>query len=184
MVRAKKGKIWVDILAPPLFQEKILTKSVGSEEKSFIGKTLEFPLYLLDESKKDKFYYIIKARISEIENGKAKTSLEGIRVLKNYLEKFVKSGEAVIHHVKDISLSNGKTVRVKTFATLDGKPKNKTKTLIRKEIEKYIEKKFKNASIDLIVKSVIEDEIKKELTKEINKFYPVKVFEVKEVSII
>ncbi|MCS7123302.1 MAG: hypothetical protein RMJ17_01875 [Candidatus Aenigmarchaeota archaeon] len=185
MVRAKKAKVWIDIVAPKIFNEKTITKTLASEEENFIGRTLEFPLYLLDENKKDKFYYMAKLRIVEVnEEKKAKTTVEGIRVLKNYLEKFVTSGVASINHVKDLDIQDGKKIRVKVFVALEGKPNDRVKTTIRKEIEKFVEEKFKNYDFDFIVKNVIEDGIKNELLKTITKVYPVKVLEIKEIKVL
>jgi len=181
MVKSKKSKVWIDIIAPKIFGGKIITKTLAEEKENVIGRTLEVPLISFIENT-DKFFYKINLRINEVNENYAKTEIEGISAIRNYYEKMVQRGFDKLDYVKDVELADKKVVRVKVFAILGGKVNNSVLTGLRKEIDKYLQNSFSKMNFEEVILSIINDKINKELTPILQRIYPINFLLFREIK--
>lgn len=176
MVKSKKHKIWFDIVAPEFFKNKILSKTLAESPENLINRRAEILLTDLVENS-EKFFVKVVLRIINVENNTAKTKVDEVYVIKNYLENFVTAGIDKIDVVKDFN-----NLRFKVLIILNGQTNNSIKTNIRKTVGEFIEKECKNLTLDEIILKISSNEIENKLINEINKIYPVRFLEFRKIE--
>lgn len=181
MPRKLKGKKWYALVAPNMFEEKIIGGTPVGDPKSLKGRTVDVNLVkLIDDLSKYyiKFYFKVKG----VEGDKAFTEFEGMECLKDYLSRMIRYGIKKIDTVQDLKTKDGKKIRVKTMIVTSKKMKKNVKIALKKFVQKRIKEEVESKPLDEFLEGVIYDEIKKSLINEGSKIYPIRSFEIKKIE--
>lgn len=177
-----KKKIWVQILAPKMFNEQVVGETTANTAQETIGKIVEVNLMTLTgESKKQSIN--TKLKITDIKEGKAYTKIVRYEINPSAIKRFVRRNknridESLVYQTKD-----GQKVRIKPFILTLALTKSSVVAELRKRIKVFLYKNIAQTTYEDLFKSVIDHKIQKELGMALSKMHPIKTVEVRVLHI-
>ena len=181
VTKKTKAKEWFTIIAPKIFDEREIGRTMTSDPKSMIGRKLILSMMELTDSF-DKFYMKISFRIIKIEGNKAYTIFDGSECLRDYISRMVLRRSRRIDTIQDLKTKDGLTMRVKCLAIISKRIKSNIQLKIRNQIKEKIKKEVESLTLEEFVNKIISDEIKKKILREERRIYPVRNFEIRKTE--
>ncbi|MEM5799667.1 MAG: hypothetical protein QXZ43_03305 [Candidatus Aenigmatarchaeota archaeon] len=182
MVKKIKGKDWFTIIAPKMFQEKILGETPGDDVKKVIGRIIEVPLVMITNDM-SKYYLKAKMKIVKIDGLKAYTDLAGLECLRDHIARMIRYRITRIDTVQRLETKDGKKVAVKSVIVTNRRVTRGIEKEIKKYVEDIIAKTVSENTLDDFLTKVLKDSIKQKIMKEGSKIYPLRFFEIRKLEI-
>lgn len=182
MAKKIKGKDWFTIIAPKIFQEKVLGETPGDDVKKVIGRTVEAPLVMITNDM-SKYYLKAKMKIVRIDDLKAYTELAGLECLRDYIARMIRHRVTRIDTVQRLETKDGKKVAVKSIIVTNKRVTRGVEKDIKKYVEDVIAKTVTESTLDDFVTKILKDNIKQKVMKEGSKIYPLRFFEIRKLEI-
>ena len=176
-------KQWYEIIAPPMFDEKIVGETLAVEPRHLIGRTLQVSLVevIRDYS---KFFIKLDLQIDRVEGQKAYTKLVGHDVLRERVYRLVQHHGRRVDVIQDLTTKDGVMVRIKTVFVLLKRVGTSMKDATRKVARAKIEEIVKELTFEELIRSIINGEIQNEVRKAASKTYPVASIEVRKTEVL
>lgn len=177
-----KKKIWVQIVAPKMFNEQIVGETTANTAQETVGKIVEVNLMTLTgESKKQSIN--TKLKITDIKEGKAYTKIVRYEINPSAIKRLVRRNknridESLVYQTKD-----GQKVRIKPFILTLALTKSSVVAELRKRIKVFLYKNIAQTTYEDLFKSVIDHKIQKELGMALSKMHPIKTVEMRVLHI-
>ncbi|MCX8179645.1 MAG: hypothetical protein N3E38_02860 [Candidatus Aenigmarchaeota archaeon] len=182
MARKIKGKDWYNILAPKIFEEKVLGETPADDVKKVINRTLEVPLVLLTNDM-GKYYVKAKMKIVKVENQNAYTELFGLECMRDYMARMIRHRVTRIDTVQKLETKDGKKIVIKSIIVTNKRVTAGVESKIKKFVEEFIAKTVSENTLDEIVTKILKDVIKQKILKDGSKIYPLKFFEIRKLEV-
>lgn len=182
MARRAKAKQWFEIIAPKVFNNMEIGKTLATEPEALIGRRLTISAIEVTNDLR-KYYLKLTFRIIKVEGTKAFTEFDGSECTRDYISRMVVRRVRRIDTVQDVITKDGFKVRVKCIAVIHRKAKTSIEKTMAEKIKEMIEDIVKNSTLHEFVSKMISDEIKNKIIKEIRKIYPVRHFEIRKVEV-
>jgi small subunit ribosomal protein S3Ae len=178
---AEKKKEWYNVIAPRLFDEKVIAEIPASEEKALIGRRIDIRL---DELTGDfsQAYTYANFKIVRVDGKKAYTELVGLETSRTYISTLVRKRKSLIEDNAKIAV-DGKNIVIKYVIFFDTKVSSSAETAARKAIADEFGKISKGTTIENLIKGIIAKKIQKDLTAQLKKIAPIRRFEIRKVEI-
>ena len=173
-----KKKVWVQIVAPKIFNEQIVGETTANSAQDTIGKVVEVNLMnLTGEAKKQSIN--TKLKITEIKEGKAHTKIVRYEINPSAVKRFVRRNknridESLVYQTKD-----GQKVRIKPFILTLALTKSSVISEIRKRVKVFLYKNIAQTTYEDLFKNVIDHKIQKDLGMALSKMHPIRTVEVR-----
>ncbi len=181
MAKKLRGKEWYEIIAPKIFDEKVIGQTpVGDPQTLKNRVTSVSVINLLNDT--SKYYLKFSFKIKEIKEKKAFTEFHGFECLRDYISRMVRHGVIRMDDVFDISTKDTTKIRVKTITLISKKASRKIEVNLRKFIKEKLEKEISSINLDEFIKRVLDDSLKRDLVDEGSKIYPIYNFEMRKVE--
>ncbi|MEM0480823.1 MAG: hypothetical protein QXQ14_01385 [Candidatus Aenigmatarchaeota archaeon] len=165
---ATKNLIKVILTASEEFDNKEITTTFCTDTSYLINR--RFFVNLAELIKTDKYQYKIYFRIVSIENGIAKTIVDKIESLREYITRAVYVGVDKLDLFSNVTLKDGSMFRLKYVATFRKGITSKKEKAIRKIFEEKTKEIASKMDLKTFLKNfVITDKANEELKKEIKK---------------
>jgi small subunit ribosomal protein S3Ae len=182
MAKKIKGKDWYTILAPKIFQEKVVGETPADDAKKVIGRTVDMPMVLLTNDM-SKYYLKAKLKVVRVDGLKAYTELAGLECLRDYIARVIRHRVTRIDTVQRLETKDGKKVAVKTVVVTSRRVTRGVEKGIKKFVEDVIATTVKESSLDELVTKILKDSLKQKIMKEGSKIYPLKFFDVRKLEV-
>jgi len=182
MAKKIKGKDWYTIIAPKIFQEKVLGETPGDDVKKVINRSVEVPLVLLTNDM-SKYYLKVKVKITKVDGLKAYTELAGLECLRDYVARMIRHRVSRIDVVQRLKTKDEKKVSVKSIIVTNRRVTRGLEKDIKKFVEDIIASNVKESSLDEFVTKVLKDSIKQRVLKDGSKIYPLRFFEIRKLEV-
>lgn len=176
-----KRKDWYEILAPDLFNNQKIGETPAVEKENIIGRTISKSVNRLlgDESRR---YMKLKFKLTDVEDGKATTKIDGFKVSKNHISKVVQQGTTRIDIVEGLETKDDVGIKVQLLILPSSKiSKEKRKALVRKGKEE-LEKMVKGHNLQALFLMIISQDVQKKIRSILGKIYPIRYVEIKKVE--
>lgn len=183
VTKKAKTKEWFTILAPKIFDEREIGKTMISNPNGLIGRRIILSLMELTNDF-GKYYMKFVFRISRVEGSKAFTEFDGSECLRDYLSRMVLRRVRKIDAVQDLTTKDGIKIRVKSLAITSRKIKSSIQETIRLGVKDIIKNEVENSTLEEFIEKIISDEIKNKILRESRKAYPVRNFEIRKTEVI
>ncbi len=181
MAKKLRGKGWYTIIAPKMFDEKVLGETPAGDPNTILNRKIEVLLInLINDS--SKYYFKFKFRVNKVDGDRLLTEFDGLGCLRDYISQMIRHGVKRIDTVQDLVTKDNKKIRVKTLTLTRRRAKKEIEIAMRKFIEDKLKKKIESISLDEFVETVMNDSIKRSVMNEGSKIYPVNVFEFRKVE--
>lgn len=173
-----KKKVWVQIIAPKMFNEQVVGETPQETAQATVGKIVEVNLMILTgEAKKQSIN--AKLKIVEIKEGKAHTKLVRYEINPAAIKRYVRRkknriDESLVYQTKD-----GQKVRIKPFILTLALTRSSVIAEIRKRVKVFLYKTIAQTTYDDLFRAVIETKLQKDLVANLSKIHPVKNVEIR-----
>jgi small subunit ribosomal protein S3Ae len=183
MAKKLKGKEWYNILAPPIFKEKVIGETPTSDIKSLVGRTVDVNLINLITDM-SKYYMKFFLKVKEVKEKNAYTEFVGMECMRDYISRSIRYGIRRVDTVQDMVTKDGKKIRVKSIIITSKKIKKNVEINLKKFIEDYLKKDIESKKLDEIIERIINDNMKNHVFEEGNKIYPIRTFEIRKIQVL
>ena len=181
MAKKIKGKEWYTIIAPKIFDGKILGETPVGDPETIKNRVISTSLINLTNDP-SKYYFKFNFKISEVKDNKALTEFWGFECLRDYISRMIRHGILRIDNIVDIETKDGKKLRIKTLTLTSRKAKKEIEVALRKFVKEKLEKEISSLTLDNFIKRVLDDSLKRSFINEGSKIYPVYKFELRKVE--
>lgn len=178
-----KAKEWFTIIAPKMFDEREIGKTMVAEGEALIGRRITLSLLEFTEDI-SKYHMKITFKIKRIEGNKAFADFDGSECLRDYISRMVLRRVRRIDTIQDLETKDKIKIRFKGLAIASKKINSNVEKMVRKRIEELIKEEVENSSLDELVKKIINNDIKNKILKEARKVYPIRNFEVRKTEVL
>lgn len=179
-----KLKRWYEVVAPSLFEEKVMGEIISSDPNNLINRIVPIPLSEVISTKKpEALYSTLHFRVKDVKNDKAYTDIIGMEMAFSYLRSLARRRRTVIHEVIDITTKDGKTVRLKFLVVTLKKVSSTVKKNLRKALNEKVRDLTQSKSYYELVNSIVNGSLSSELAKHLNVINPVGVVLVKKFEL-
>ena len=182
---AKKAKTkeWYSIIAPKMFDEREIGKTMISDPDNLVGRKVNLSVLELTDDF-SKYYMKISFQVDKVDEKKAYTTFTGTEVMRDYISRLVLRRVRRIDNVENVTTKDGFKVVVKTVAIVPRRIKSSIQKVIRVEIKAMVKEDVEKISLEEFVQSVLSDELKNKILRRIRRIYPVRTFEIRKVEAI
>lgn len=183
VTKKTKAKEWFTIIAPKIFNEKEIGRTMVSDPELLMGRKVTLSLMELTNNF-NKFYMKFVFKVNRIEGNKAFTSFDGSECLRDYISRMVLRRIRRIDTVQDLKTKDGVEIRVKGLAIIPRRIKSSIQVKVRNNIKEKLKKEVETITLEDFVNKIMSDEIKMKVLTEARKIYPVRNFEIRKTEII
>lgn len=183
VTKKAKTKEWYSIIAPKIFSEKEIGKTMAADPEQLIGRKITLNVVELAEDS-DKFSMKVSLKIKKIDGKKALTELCGTEYMRDYISRMIMRRTRRVDIIENLKTKDGIGVRVKSIAITPRRIKNSIQEKIRSDIRSILKSDLENSTLDEFINNIIFDEIKHKILDEIRKIYPVRNFEIRKTEIL
>ena len=182
MVDTWKTKQWYEVIAPQLFDSKVVGEVIASDPKNLINRVVKVGL---DELTGDfsQTYTNIKLRIVDVKGKNAVTRFIGSEQLPSYIKTFVRRGKTLVDDVVDVKTADGQQLRIKPIVFAGGKIARGAEAAIRTTIRKELIDKAAKTNLDDLLREILFKKYAHSLISSVKKIAPIKRIEIRKIEL-
>src|SRR3989344_3274521 len=149
-----KRKIWYEIFAPKIFNQKKVGETVAEKPELLNGRVITVSLReIINQPKKG--HLMMKFKINNVQGSKAYTELTGHEIVSSYLKRIIRRNVSKVEAVNDFISKDNKKIRVKAVVITQKKVPKKQETDIRKIIIETIEEEAKHKNYEELINEFV-----------------------------
>ena len=178
-----KAKEWFSLIAPRLFDEREIGKTMVSDPDKLAGRRISLSLLELTNNY-DKFYMKFTFKVKRVEGNKAFVDFDGSEVLHDYISRMILRHVRRVDTVQDLTTKDGVKIRVKGLAIIPRRIKSSIMGRIRNQIREMMKEEVEGSSFEDFVGKIMSDEIKGKILRVARRTYPVRNFEIRKTELL
>jgi len=178
-----KSKEWLTIIAPKMFEERELGRTMASDPENIMGRKISMSLLELTNDF-NKFYMKFSFQVVKVEGNKAFTEFDSSECMQDYISRMILRRVRRIDTVQDLKTKDGVGIRVKGLAVISRRVKSSIQKKIRSDIKEMIKDFVAETNFEDLIWGIINDDLKSIILREARKTYPVRNFEVRKTQVI
>jgi len=172
-----KKKRWFDIIAPKIFNEKIIGDTPAEKPELLIGRIASISVYeLTNDIKRQQAY--INFRICDVQASRALTEIVGHGIKPSYLGRFLRRNSTKIAVIQDITTKDGKKARLQSVIITYGRIPYAAANSIREEVSALMKEFSSKKSFEEFVKDAALGNYIDSIFKKIKNIARIKKIEV------
>jgi len=179
-----KLKKYYDIVAPDIFQEKIIGQTVAEDDARLMNRIINLSLTemtgVYDEL---NLYTMVKLRVVDIKGQHAFTKLAGHELSRSYIRTLAMRRRSVIDPVVDVKTKDGTIVRIKGLIVaaerISGAQKTALHNLFISEMNAIAAEKTMNE----IMNDILFDKVSMQYGMKAKKIVPLRGVKIKKTEI-
>ncbi|MBS3175743.1 hypothetical protein J4457_00750 [Candidatus Woesearchaeota archaeon] len=180
---AVRKKVWMEIVAPALFNGQSLGETCLYEPQEVIGRVSTVNLSVLTRDPK-KQNINVSFRATQISQGKAQTELYKYLLMSTSIRRMARRGKSKIDDSFVAISADGKRVRVKPLMITRTKVSKSLQTALRMGFRAQAIKQLRKMSVADFFKAVIMSKIQREIHDALKKVYPLGICEVRHLEVL
>jgi small subunit ribosomal protein S3Ae len=177
-----KSKEWFTIIAPKLFEERELGRTMVSDPQHLVNRKISLNLLELTNNF-NKFYMKFTFRVTKLEGNKAFTEFDSSECMQDYISRMVLRRVRRIDTVQDLKTKDGISIRFKGLGIISKRVKSSIQKVIRSRMKDIIKSFVESSTFNELIESILDDGLKNYILKETRRIYPVRNFEVRKTQV-
>lgn len=177
-----KKKQWVEIVAPKVFNEKVIGESPMVDPAKLIGRPVLVNMMALTNDPK-KQNVSLKFTISFIGDNKAKTKSYGYYLSVSFLRRLMRRATTRIDDSFLVETGDKLKVRVKPFMLTRKKVPGSIATALRAETRRYVAKQLSKTPYEQVIGAAAFHKFQRSLSSHLKRIYPLKTCEIRAMYI-
>ena len=182
MAKASVKKKWYRIVAPRLFNERIVGETAALEAKNLAERTMKVNMFTLTDNIR-KQNTEIKLLINSVQGDNAITSMIGFKILPTSVKRLVRKGKTRLDQTIKAITNDNKVITIKMFLVTRNLVKGSVFTAIQNKSKEIVTDIVNNSTYDGLAEAVVYGKIQKEIREQIAKIYPLKICDVREFKL-
>lgn len=174
-------KRWFRVLAPEIFEGKVIGEALAATSQDLVGKPMNISLMLITGEPQNQNTHL-KLKIIKAHEDNAMTEATGYEISKSTLRKFVRKERDKAEDSFETEIKDGKKIRIKPVMVTKAKVSNSVLTSLRNTSKKAIKEAVEKKDFDTIIKEIVSRKMQKDLEKALRKIYPLAVCEIKSIK--
>lgn len=181
MVKEKKKKHWVKIMAPQEFDSGVLGETITAEPKNLIGRKLDVNLFTItrDLKKQNSNLGFI---INDVKEGQVTTELYKYYISLSYLRRLVKNSKDKIEDSFIAETKDKVKVRIKPIMITKRKTSKSILTNLRLTSRNLLTKYLSETNFTEFVKEIVMGRIQVRLKHNLKTIYPLSLYDLKSAE--
>ncbi|MBU0666425.1 MAG: hypothetical protein KKC26_03615 [Nanoarchaeota archaeon] len=177
-----KKKKWYPIIAPKIFNEKVIGESLLAESSAMEGRYITMNLInILGDPKKQNTN--IQFKITKVVDGKGYTTPVKFELLPSFIKRLVKRGKEKVSDSFLAKTADNKIVRVKPLFITNSNTHKSVLSNLRISGRKLIREKLAKSPFDNVVSELVNYQFQKDVRASLSKIYPLKAAEMRVLKI-
>jgi small subunit ribosomal protein S3Ae len=176
-----KKKKWFPIIAPKLFNEKVLGECLLTDSELMKGRHITLNMMNITGDPK-KQSTNLQFLIRNVIDGKGMTELVKYEMSNSFVKRLIRRGKNKVDDSFLTKTMDGKVVRVKPLAITLKNTNKSVLSSLRLELRKVIKEKFSKLTFSQIIESLIQYKLQRELKTSVVKIYPLRTCEIRSFS--
>lgn len=176
-------KQWYEIVAPKMFEERVIGETLASDPKYLMGRRIEVSLLELSRDY-SRFYIKLLFQVANVEGTRAYTTLVGHDTMRERIYRMVQRRLRKVECIQDVTTADGRRIRMKTVFVLIRRVNTSIKGAAREKARELVAQFTKERTLDELMKAVIMGELQAFVKKECSKIYPVGNIEVRKSEVL
>ena len=179
-----KLKQWYDIVAPTLFEEKIVGETPSADPKNLVNRRLPLQLSKLT-GKYDEMglYGKVFLRTTEVKGNRIMTKLMGHELSNGYLNTLVRRRRSAVDDVIDVTCKDGLQIRVKMLVVTFNKVSATKKTAIRLITRDLIKERAGKEDLGEFFNNLIGNKVTGSIKSKVKKIAPIKNVVIRKTEV-
>jgi ribosomal protein S3AE len=177
----KAKKIWCPIVAPKMFQSKVLGKSHVYSPEQLIEKPITVNLMNLTGDIKAQNTQI-GFRVATAKNGQGLTTIWSYKILPAHVKRLVRRKRDKIDDSFNLKTKDNIKIKIKPLILTLNKTSKAVRRDIRKAAQNSLAKTFAKAELEDTVKMMIMRKLQNTLKRELNKITPIRTCEIRSLA--
>lgn len=178
-----KAKEWYKVIAPEMFDNKVIGETLADSREKLIGRIAESTLQDLTGDF-SKMHVKLKFQIREIKGDAVLTKFVGHDLTSDYIRRQIRRKRSKLDSAFDVITKDMFKIRIKPMAVTERRIQNAQLTMIRNAMNEYLTKDGKNKTMAEIVREILSGEMGANLFKTCKHVYPIKRVEIRKSEII
>lgn len=180
-IKVKKKK-WFEIVAPKLFDERVIGETTVTEASRLIGKPVLLNLMALTNDPR-KQNISIKFNVESVKDDKAFTRVTGYYLSSSSFRRMMRRATKRIDDSIIAETSDNVRVRIKPFLLTRKYVTGSISSNVRKLTRSFISKQVKKNTYEELVDAVVTNKFQRSLSAHLKRIYPLRVCEIKTLYI-
>jgi ribosomal protein S3AE len=174
---------WFEIIAPKMFDEKVISHTVAIDEKQLYDRRVEISYRLLGGGLRVS-HIKLKFKIKDVKGRKCYTDFDGFEIMREHIKRHLRKGRSLIDSVDYYTTKDGRKIQL-TLHILTRKTINTTqKQTIRDMAVKYFEELSKEKILDDLAVDLVHGKYVSGLKEKLTKIVPIYKIEISKMEII
>lgn len=173
-----KKKIWVELIAPALFNSQPIGESYVYESSQVLGKSVSVNMsYLTGNHKKQSIAIVLK--VVGIREGKGITEITGYKIAPSSARRMMRRSKSKIDDSFVCVTADGMKVRVKPIVVSRSGANNPVMTAMRAALRNTVSSAALKSSYQNFMADIVSYKIQKDMFDTAKKIFPVAVCEIR-----
>lgn len=184
MVKGKTSaekKKWYEILAPRMFDERIIGETTASEPGKLIGKPVLLNLMVLTNDPR-KQNINVKFVIDDVKEDKAITKVIGYYLSSSHLRRLMRRATTRVDDSVLVETSDNVRVRIKPFILTRQYVRGSVSTSMRNSMRNFILKQVRKNTYEKLVNGIVTTKFQRALSTYLKRIYPLRACEIKSMQ--
>jgi small subunit ribosomal protein S3Ae len=173
-----KKKLWVNILAPKILNEKVIGEAYVAESGLLVGKNVSCNLANITNNMRNQNINM-KFVVTEIRDNKAKTRPVSFELSSTYIKRMMRRKKKRVDESVLLKTADNKTVRMKMFLLTSNDGKSSSVSRLRTKLKEEIKSMVGKSKYEELFNDIISHRFQSKLKSVLNKITPLKVCEVR-----
>ena len=182
VAKSKAKKKWYPILAPSMFNSQVIGEIPVEEPSKVIGRIVPVNLMNLTGDMR-KQSTTISFKINSITGEKAYTEVIGFDVAASAIKRIIRRGKRKVDTNVSAKTSDEKKIKLKIVLVTRGLTCRSVLSSLRKSTKENLIRIIGKMKYDEVLKMLTINKLQIDLKKSLNKIYPIKMCEVRHMSI-
>jgi len=180
-----KSKKWYEVIAPSMFEEKVICEIPGVDDESIINNVVKTSLAdVTGKFDENGLYTNIWFKVKNVKGNKAFTWIKGYAMIGSYINTIVRRRRTTVDDVIEVKTKDNISLRIKPIIITANKVSKSAQTSIRLAIRETAKKIVGEKDFDDVMKTLMFGQFANELKNVAKKIVPIDKAVVRRVDVI
>ncbi|MBW2967261.1 hypothetical protein KY362_02130 [Candidatus Woesearchaeota archaeon] len=178
-----RKKRYFPLLAPKVFQERELGKSIAYESDSLVGRSVAVNLMSLTGNIK-KQNIVITFKVDKVRGDTGYTRVDKYEVVPSAVKRKVRRQRDRLDESFQCVTKDNKIVRIKPLVVTSVRTSSLVKTSLRKHLIQQMMNAIRKIDYDSFVMELVNDRFQKDIKNKINRVVPIRSVDVRIMKLV
>lgn len=180
-----KTKKSFDIVAPNLFNNKVIGQTFSASSKTILGRIIKASYADVSGSNNPRLQRIkLKFRIESVSGERAITKFIGYEISQDYERSLVRRRTSKIYINKKVTTKDNQNLRVKAIAVTIKKLNNSTLRDLNLKFSEFLENEAKTQNFSDFLNNVLTNKINLRSKKALINIYPLRHAVIQKIEVL